>query len=260
MDGSGRDDIDWSGSWQWPRTRVYSSDISIIYRATGGGRSVAIKKSLYAGASRASLAKFIEYEERALLACDGHPNVIRLLDGHGTGPDRELMFEWVVGRTLEQAPQPSFEKAVQLFREIASATCAINRGGFLHSDLHPKNIMERDGHAVVIDLGLAYPLHEKAYFHTSGGSEGYRSPERYQSKPANISADVYSLGAVLYYLIRGRHAFHENDWRRVNDKEMPAKIPNVVDWVNDVIQKATQHNPSDRFQTVEDMLAALPGE
>jgi serine/threonine protein kinase len=239
---------------------VYSSDLSFIYKATSEGRSVAIKKSLYAGASRESLAKFIEYEERALKTCDNHPNVVRLLDGKGIGPDRELMFEWIVGKTLEQASQFTLEVATQLFREIASATGAINRGGFLHSDLHPKNVMVRDGHAVVIDLGLAYHLHEKPFFHTSGGSEGYRAPERYESRPAAISADVYSLGAVLYYLVRGRHAFYQTDWRRVNDREMPSKIPDVPDWVNEVIQKATQHKPSDRFQTVEELLAALPGE
>lgn len=129
MDGSDRGSNDWSGSWQWPRTRVYSSDLSFIYKATSEGRSVAIKKSLYAGASRESLAKFIEYEERALKTCDNHPNVVRLLDGKGIGPDRELMFEWIVGKTLEQASQFTLEVATQLFREIASATGAINRGG-----------------------------------------------------------------------------------------------------------------------------------
>ncbi len=261
MDGSDDEQYDWSVAWGWPRNRVSSINGYMLgYRASSRDRSVFIKCANLSVLPRSDASYFIGYEEEAFRAAGQHPHLVRLLDAQGEGADRTLMFEWIEGRTIASLPRLSLEAATKLFREIASAVCAIHKGGFLHSDLHPGNVMLRNGHAIVLDLDLAYPLHKSSYFTTYGGMERYCAPERYNSERADTYSDVYSLGVLFYYLLRRQHAFYEDDWVRVCDKLMPPHIPSVPQWVNQVIRKATRHQPSERFQTVEDMLAALPAE
>lgn len=257
---------DWTEGWSWPRTVIDDSNVSRVYRAISSqsGKTVAIKEATcnHPWVSKQNRAEFIRCEEAALRSCRPTPHVVRLLDAKGVDLDRKLMFEWIEGRMVESVRHFSFTEAVERFREMCEGIVCIHAGGYLHSDICPQNTMVKDGHAVVIDLGFAYPLHSRVTFTTGGGRRGYIAPERERLRPATTASDVYSLGVTLYYLVRGAHAFNDamSDRERVNTGAMPAHIDHVPDWVNQVIRKATSHTPKDRFQTVEELAAALPAK
>lgn len=239
---------------------VHKTGNSTVWRAVSPtGHSVAIKEVGFHASSPSLRASLIEYEAEALRRCD-HPHVIRLIDTHGDGADRKLMLEWVDGYSLARFRTKSLATAIRVFRQIGEGVAAIHKGGFLHSDLHPKNVLfdPRKRKAIVIDLGFAYPLLEKAGAGINGGTAKYIAPERLVGSSADVRSDIYGLGAVLYYLVKGDHAFTMEDAVRFACKSRPPKILCVPNRVNTVIQKACAFEPSDRFRTVDEMLAALP--
>jgi serine/threonine protein kinase len=124
------------------------------------------------------------------------------------------------GETLEarlrREPRPPLALTVQVGREVAEGLAAAHAQGLIHRDVKPANIwleeMPRRGvvRARMLDFGLARELESGEHLTESGtvlGTPAYMAPEQADGKPVRPACDVFSLGAVLYRMATGKHAF-----------------------------------------------------
>ncbi|HSN83840.1 MAG TPA: serine/threonine-protein kinase [Polyangiales bacterium] len=153
-----------------------------------------------------------------------HPNTVTIYD-YGRTPDGLFYYamELLDGATLTQVveasgPQP-VERVVRILRDAALALNEAHESGLIHRDIKPSNIMlARQGGVPdvtkVLDFGLVKNLGkvddlEKTNTLSIKGTPHYLSPEAIED-PQGIGprSDLYSLGAVGYYLLAGRHLFN----------------------------------------------------
>src|SRR5256885_1057842 len=196
-----------------------------VYRArdTRLGRDVAIKVLPAELSSSAALRERFEREARAISRLN-HPHVCTLYDvGHQDGVDY-LVMEYLEGETLADAlargPLP-LRDALRIAADVAGALDTAHRLGVVHRDLKPGNIMLTASGAKVLDFGLAKydaqpqaigpddatqkkPLTEEG---TILGTPQYMAPEQLGARPADARTDIFALGAILYEMLAGRHAF-----------------------------------------------------
>ena len=167
--------------------------------------------------------------EALLMARLHHRNIVRVL---GNGHDEELNCHYIVmeniqGRTLKQylrekGPLPLAE-VLELVRQVAAALdYAHNQTpAVIHRDIKPSNIMIEDltGRAVVLDFGIAKELDGSEGTRTRTGmmigTWKYSSPEQLRHEPLTGSADIYSLGLVMYEMYAGAQFFVGLDERAV---------------------------------------------
>jgi serine/threonine protein kinase len=214
-----------------------------VYKARQLGlkRIVALKMvrpGIHRGPS--DLARF--RAEAAALARARHPNIVQIYDFGETSSQPYIVFEFVAGgslaRYLRATPQPA-RPAAQLVETLARAVQAAHASGVIHRDLKPANILLSDGRDAsmresrdlsavgsplaslipkITDFGLAKfaggdgeapDLPGPTVTGELLGTPNYMAPElaMVPRQPVGPSADIYSLGAILYELLTGRPPF-----------------------------------------------------
>lgn len=180
-------------------------------------RPVAIKVLRDTYASNDTWRQYFLDEASSLHTVNG-PNVVVVHDLINQDPVTGLDFivmEWIDGQNLEQFRLSSskFDIAylLKLASGIAEGVNGVHSKGLVHGDITPKNIMFRAGIPVIIDFGLAWDLQygvevEKEHC----GTISFLAPERFNSNTNHgIEADIYALGAVLFFLLTGNNYFQE---------------------------------------------------
>jgi serine/threonine-protein kinase len=145
-----------------------------------------------------------------------HPNIVQIYELGEKDGRPFLSLEYIDGCSLLQkvagTPQPE-QEAARLVETLARAVHYSHQRGILHRDLKPSNVLlTADGTPKVTDFGLAKVLDAEAGPTRAGsllGTPSYMAPEQAAGDTTNVgaSADVYSLGAILYELLTGRAPF-----------------------------------------------------
>jgi serine/threonine protein kinase/Tfp pilus assembly protein PilF len=265
--------------------RIGRGGMGAVYEATHVlmDRTVAIKvvHAYYANNDPASLQRF-RLEAKAS-SCLNHPNIMTVYD-FGITDDgiAYLVMDYIDGEGLdmvlkrEHALSP--QRAVAIFSQACHALSHAHDKGIIHRDLKPSNIMlvtDEHGNDVVkiVDFGIAKMLPGRArsaeVINDGGqviGSPLYMSPEQCMGDDQDGRSDIYSLGCLLYESLAGfspiadRHVLgimykHLNEPPRPFATTAPERrIPIALE---QVVMKALQKNPSDRFQTMREMGAEL---
>ena len=167
-----------------------------------------------------------------------------------------VVYDFVSGDTLEalvkQAGPLDAAQAVSLALDICEAAGALHAQGVVHRDITPKNVVASSDGAHLIDLGIARLYAEGATRDTNAlGTWGFAAPEQYGFKQTDARSDVYSIGRVLGYLLTGvmpdEDAYHD---ALADESAVPAHLRAVV-------ERATNMEPSARYQSAMDLAAAL---
>ena len=194
--------------------------MGVVYKArqVSLNRIVAVKMIL-AGklASAADVARFrAEAEAAANLR---HPNIVAIHEVGEQDGQHYFSMDYVEGESLAQLISDfgfrtsDFERAAQYVKTIAEAIHYAHQQGTLHRDLKPSNVLIDDtDQPRITDFGLAKRVKHDSDLTVSGqilGTPNFMSPEQAGGKRggAGPQSDVYSLGAILYFLLTGKPPF-----------------------------------------------------
>ena len=233
-------------------------------------RKVAIKVLTADPSSETGEIRFIR--EIRLVARLQHPNILPLHDSGHVETQLYYVMPYVTGETLRmrmhRERQLGVAPACSIAREIADALAYAHSQGIVHRDIKPENILLSGGHAIVADFGIARAIDVagvKQLTMTGMGGPGtpaYMSPEQLLGdRPVDSRSDIYSLGCVLYEMLAGKPPFPGNDGFVKRFTEPPPHISSLrrdaPPWVDEVVGTALAKDPSDRYATAADLVAAL---
>jgi serine/threonine protein kinase len=208
-----------------------------------------------------------------------HWNTVEIYD-YGRTEDGTFFYvmEYLPGLSLDtlverHGPLPP-ERVIHLLRQACQALNEAHGLGLIHRDIKPGNIFAacRGGlHDVtkLLDFGLAKrkieaPSTQLSHQGSITGSPLYMSPEQASGQRADHRSDLYSLGAVAYYLLTGRALFHGDNALSViiahaRDAAPPPSTlrPDIPADLERVVLRCLSKSPADRYQDALSLERAL---
>ena len=234
------------------------------------GRTVAVKimRSSLTG-DPVYVTRF--HREASAAAALSHKNIVEIYDVGDEKDDYYIVMEYVPGQTLKELIHKRgalhYVEAVDIMKQVVSATAKAHAIGIIHRDLKPQNIMVTDSGVVKIgDFGIVsiQSLSQVTQTDTIMGSLHYLAPEIARGEKATAQSDIYALGIVFYELLRGEVPFNGESPVNIALKHMRDEIPSVRAFnpsipqsVENIIMKATAKNIKDRYLSASDMLDDL---
>jgi serine/threonine protein kinase len=238
-------------------------------------RRVAVKVLPAAKAEdQASLERFYR-EARAAAALD-HPNIVRAYDIDQDENLHFLVMEYVDGASLQEVIKKfgpmNFLYAAHYARQAAIGLQHAHEAGLVHRDIKPGNVLiDRTGTIKVLDMGLARFFHDeediltKKYDESVLGTADYLAPEQaLDSHGVDIRADIYSLGATVYFCLTGQPPFNEGTvaqkliWHQTRQpKPVRSYRADVPEGLAQIIDRMMTKDRARRFQTPAQVVDAL---
>lgn len=226
------------------------------------GRQVAVKENL----DTTPLARSQFDAEIKVMAALRHPHLPAISD-HFTGPNgrQYLVMDYIAGETLEDVVEQSGAlpeaEAVALASQLLEVLDYLHNNGVIHRDIKPANIKRApDGRLYLVDFGIA--KRQATGFVTQSWAKGVGSPgfaplEQYQGGTDRRS-DIYSLGAVLYFMLTGQVPPEAPDLASGALLKPPSHMRGGVAGDTDrLVLRAMAAQPVHRFQSVAEMRQAL---
>jgi serine/threonine-protein kinase len=245
------------------------------------GRDIAIK-ILQADSSRdkEAMGRF-EREARAVASLS-HPNVIAVYDFGDFDGTFFVVTELLEGKTLRDRMLESsvaWRKAVDIGAEIAEGLAAAHARSIVHRDLKPENIfITEDGRVKILDFGLAQTdplltsrnetvIPTTKWFQTHPGTVvgtlGYMAPEQLRGEAVDGTADIFSLGCILFEMVTTKRPFQRPSGAAtiaaiLNEDIARDDLRGAVPFdVQRIIEGCLEKNPAIRFQSSRDLALTL---
>ena len=243
--------------------------MAVVYRAydTIDDRTVAIKilKDEFLG--NEEFIRRFKNESKAI-AILSHPNIVKVYDVSFGDQLQYIVMEYIDGITLkeylDQQKEIKWKEAIHFTVQILRALQHAHEKGIVHRDIKPQNIMLlQDGTIKVTDFGIARFSRNETRTMTDKaiGSVHYISPEQARGDLTDEKADIYSVGVMLYEMITGQLPFEADNAVSVaimqlqSDPKPPKEINSAIpDGLEEIILKAMQKNPTQRYQSAAEML------
>ncbi|GMU56745.1 MAG: hypothetical protein AMXMBFR33_58910 [Candidatus Xenobia bacterium] len=207
-----------------------------VFLAHRAGEEVALKV-LWSGGQEA-----LRREVQALRQLH-HPRLVRLDDWGEVEGWLYLVMERVSGPTLEDAPPTDRAAALTVARQLAEAVQAVHDVALVHRDVKPGNLILSPTGLKLMDFGLAGPTPEGQ----RAGTPGYMAPEQIRGEPVDERADLYALGAVLYFcLSQGRRAFAGETPTAVMQAQLEGRWTPLEDELRDLLTGLLAPDPAER--------------
>lgn len=264
--------------------RLGSGSSGVVYYANDTKllRPVVLKMLRKSAASRDRMRETILREARLASAID-HSNVCSVYEVDEVDGQVFIVMQFVPGRTLDQLivkgplnTQLALSIGIQLSDGLAEAHSL----GIIHRDLKPTNIMLTDGGLVkILDFGLAKRKATEERTLAAGAGSGkrhsssaklgtvaYLAPEQFVTGRSSEQTDIFALGAILYEMVTGTHPFlrfgasQAQTGRAIQFSHplRPSEVkPGLSSGFEDVILRALEKNPANRFATVAEIREAL---
>ncbi len=266
------------------RELIGRGGMGIVYRVehTHIGKLLAMK--LLTGELSRSPEVVRRFKQEALTVSKlSSPNTVQVFDFGQSEGLTYLVMELVagedLGRVLRATGPMAFARLGKICVQVCSSLAEAHQKGIVHRDIKPENIMlvRSEGAtdlAKVLDFGLAKlressELNDMTSHGAIVGTPYFMSPEQVRGDPVDPRSDVYSLGAVMYRALTGHHVFSGTTPMAVFTKHLTeAPIPpidraperGIPTGVSDLVLRALEKDPAQRWQRVEDLQAALLAE
>ena len=191
-----------------------------------------------------------------------HPSLPRIVDIIDNGNVIYVIMDYIEGEPLSKVVDEYGAQPQDVVIDWAKQLCEVldylhtQKPPIIYRDMKPANVMMKpDGNLKLIDFGIAREYKEQKLADTvSLGTKGYAAPEQFGGKgQTDPRTDIYCLGVTLYHLVTGQ-----------NPCEPPYELYPIRRWnpglsggLERIIQKCTQLNPEDRYQSCAELLYAL---
>ena len=208
-------------------------------------------------------------EFRSLSQID-HPNVVRVLELGEERGNPFLVMEFIKGQDLSDwlGTNPDFPTITKIFVGIAGALGAVHAQGVIHRDLKPENIrVTTDGQPKLMDFGLAKTMEGTVALTKVGAMVGtalYMAPEQCRGAQLDYRADLYALGAVLYWALTGQPPFLGDSivqviMQHIQQAPVPpsTRNPNIPESLENICLAMLAKNPAERPSSAEAVREAL---
>ncbi len=202
--------------------------------------------------------------EASLAANLKHPNIVSIFDIDGRLGLLWYTMELIRGESVAQLVQRSgpvpVSRAIEVLDDALTALEYAHQRRLVHRDIKPENLLvDPDGRVHVTDFGLALALPRGRLFGgatSRSGTPQFAAPEQLAGSQVDARTDLFSLGAVGYFLLLGRPPFPERTAEAVRQGRVSAPLP-ALDSVRDdvpaelegVLRRACAFDPGQRFPT-----------
>jgi serine/threonine-protein kinase len=260
------------------------------------GRLVALKR-MRAELKDSAVLRERFLREARVTATLTHPSIIPVFNIYADQVIPYFTMPYVEGETLKKILKTAFEEEkiaepkhpigssimalTRIFLSVCEAIAYTHSKGILHRDLKPDNIIVgKYGEVLILDWGLADFIgqEETSFSELTGnyqnltrpgkvpGTLNYLAPERAKGEQSTPLSDIYSLGVILYQILTLRLPFYRTSLRSFR------KTMHLEKWINpteiapyrdisvhlvDIAKRCLQPTPSDRFESVDDMIVEL---
>ena len=240
---------------------VWSADDQML------GRQVALK---FLHERFGADEQFVERFRREAQAAAGlqHPNIVSVYDRGEHEGRYFIAMEYVQGAALKDLIERGLSPAesVEIVRQVLTGVRFAHARGIVHRDLKPHNVLvDAEGRARVTDFGIARAgTSEITQTGSVLGTAQYLSPEQAQGLETTASADIYSVGVILYEALTGQVPFDAETavaiaLKQVSEPPVPPRRinPDIPPALDAVVLKALAKDPKDRFADATEFLRAL---
>ena len=204
-----------------------------------------------------------------------HPNILTAYDSGEHDGSLYYVMPFVEGESLRdrltRERQLPVQDAIQIASEIGNALMYAHSRGIVHRDIKPENILIEGNHAVLADFGIARAVtgvaeaEQLTQTGMSLGTPAYMSPEQAMGeKNIDGRSDQYSLACVLYEMLAGQPPFVASTMQAMVAKHLADTVPlistvrpAVPDELEDIVLRALEKVPADRFQAMHEFVDAL---
>jgi serine/threonine protein kinase len=207
--------------------------------------------------------EFIERfrQEARTIARLQHPHILPLYD-YGVQDDiLYLIMAYIDGGSLADRIEEGgmrLSEVEKILRQVAGALDYAHRQGVIHRDIKPDNILlDKEGNALLADFGIAKLAEGGSNLTVTGGLVGtpaYMAPEQGSGDKVTGSADIYSLGVVVYEMLTGSKPYNAETPMQIVIKHMTAPVPSIREKLPDlpaqlelVIDRALAKLPDNRY-------------
>ena len=209
-------------------------------------------------------------KEAKILSEVHHPYIVNVLEVFEENNTAYIAMEYIAGNSLKDklAKEGMLPEAevLRYIHQIGEALQFVHQKNILHLDIKPSNILiDKDNNARLIDFGVSkrYDVGEQETSTTMLTlSKGFASIGQYDNEGIQSFSpcpDIYSLGATMYNLLTGKIPT-ESILRATRPLARPRELnPAISEQTEQVILKAMEIIPANRYQSVEEMMNALGG-
>lgn len=209
--------------------------------------------------------------ESKAIAVLSHPNIVRIYDVGFSERIQYIVMEYIDGITLKEYIEEekilTWKDTIHFVIQILRALQHAHDKGIVHRDIKPQNIMMfSDGTIKVMDFGIAKFAREEGKTATDQaiGSVHYISPEQASGDITDEKSDIYSVGVMMYEMLTGRKPFDSDNpvaiaVMHMHDiPERPRAVnPDIPDGLEEIVLRAMEKSPEDRYQNTDEMLADI---
>ena len=238
------------------------------------GRTVAIKVVLTANLSPAEMDEYKQrfYREAQAAGQMSHPNIVTIHDiAEDASGHPYLVMEFIEGTTLDRLLFPGSERlslnhSLDIGIHMASALDYAHARGVIHRDIKPANILiTTDGRAKLTDFGIAKLAGSQlTQVGQVMGTPAFMSPEQFTGSAVDSRTDIFSLGAVLYWVLTGEKPFPGDTitaiiFKMLHSNPVPARQlnPALPAEIEPVLEKCLTKSPDERYQKAQELAADL---